>query len=71
MGISYCLTIESTLYKNFFQYVGVPFTELINEKVLSLATNLSLVLLKLFFTAPAVSVPGIILCIAKFIDERK
>ena len=65
MGIPNCLTIASTSYKNYFQYGSVPFTELINEKVLSLATNLSMVPLKLFLIVPTVSVPGLILCIAK------
>ena len=46
-------------------------TEIIDENALSLAANLSVVPLKLFLTVPAVSVPGLILCIAKFIDERK
>ena len=71
VGIPNCLTIANTSYKNCFQYVGVPLSELITEKALSLATNLSIVLLKLLLTVPAVRVPDLILCIAKFIDERK
>ena len=43
-----CLTIAKLSYKNCFDYAGVPFTELMNEKVLSLATNLSMVPLKVF-----------------------
>ena len=66
-----CLTITSTSCKNCFQYVGVPLTELINQNELSLATNPSTVPLKLILPVSAVSVPGLILCIAKFIDERK
>ena len=49
----------------------VPFTELMNEKQLSLATNLSMALLKLFLTVPAAIAPRLILCIANFIDGRK
>ena len=71
MGIPNCLTMDSTSYKNCFQYAGVPLTELINENALSLATKLSIVALKLLLTVPAVSVSGLILCIVKFIDERK
>ena len=71
VGIPNCLTIARTSNKNCFQYAGVPLTELINENALSLATNLSIILLQLLLTVPAVSVPGLILCLAKFIDERK
>ena len=71
VGIPNCLNIASTSYKNFFQYAGVPLTELINKNALSLATNLPITPLKLFLTIPTASVPGLILCIAKFIDERK
>ena len=46
-------------------------TELINENALSLATHLSAVPLELGLTAADVSVPGLILCTAKFIDEHK
>ena len=67
MGIPNYLTMVNISNKNCFQYAGVPFTELINE----IATNLLMVPLKLFLTPPAVSVPGLILCIAKFIDEHK
>ena len=66
-----CLTIASTSYQNYFQYASVPLTELINENALSLTTNLSIFLLKQLLTVPAVSVPSLILSIAKFIDERK
>ena len=48
VGIPNCLTMASTLYKNYFQHAGVPLTEFINENVLSLATNFSTVPLKLF-----------------------
>ena len=71
MGIANCLTIASASYKNYFQYASFPFTELIHEKVLSLATVLSMFPLKLFLTVPAVSVPGLSLYIVKFIAERK
>ena len=71
IGIPNCLIMASTSYKNCFQYGGVPLTELINENALSLATNLLTAPLKLLLTVLAVSVPGLILCIAKFIDERK
>ena len=64
------LTLASTLYKIRCQCTGVPFIELINENALSLAKNVSTVLLKLFRTIPAVSVPDLILSKAKFIDER-
>ena len=40
--------------------------ELINENAMSLATNISIVV-----TVPAVSAPGLILYIAKLIDETK
>ena len=70
MGVHNCLTIASTSYKNCCQYGGVPLTELINKNALSLATNLSTVPLKLLLTVPAVSLPGLILCIAKFINEH-
>ena len=62
VAIHNCLTIASTSYKYFFRYVGVP------EKLLSLATNLSTVPLKLFLTVPAVNEPSLILWIAKFIE---
>ena len=55
------LTIASKLCKNYFQYVSVPLTELINENEISLATNLSMIPLKLLLTVPAVSVLGLIL----------
>ena len=42
--------------QNCCQYSGVPLAELINEKVLSLATKLSIVPLKLLLTVPAMSV---------------
>ena len=57
--------------KNCFQIAGVSLTELINENALSFATNLSIVPLRLLLTVPAVSVPGLIFCLVKFIDERK
>ena len=66
-----CLTIVRASYKNCFHYASVPLTELINENTLSLATNLPVVTLKLFLTVPFVGVPGLVLCIAKFIDECK
>ena len=50
VGFSNCSTIASTSYKNCFQYVDVPLTELVNESTLSLATNLSIVPLKFFCT---------------------
>ena len=71
MGIPNCLTIASVPYKNCFQYAGVPLTKLVNENALSLATNLLTVCLKLFLIVPAVILPGLILSIVKFIDERK
>ena len=71
VGIYNCLNIGSTSYKSCFQYAGVPSTELIGENVSSLATNLSFVPFKLFLTVTAVGVPGLILCIAKFIDKNK
>ena len=64
VDISNRLTIASTSSKNCFQYAGVPLTELINENVLSLETNLSIFPLKLLVTVSAVSVPGSILWIA-------
>ena len=60
-----CLTRPSTSYKICFQYTSVPLTELKNENALSPATNLEIVPL----TVPAFSVPGLILCIAKFDNE--
>ena len=71
VDIPNCLTMARISNKNCFHYAGVPLTELINENALSLATNFSIVPLKLLLTVPSVSVPGLILCIAKFIDERK
>ena len=70
LGIPNYLTIASKSYKNF-QYAVFPLTELLKENALSLATNLSIVPLKLLVTVPAVSVSGLVLCIAKVIDERK
>ena len=55
VGIPNCLTIASTQNKNYFQYARVPLTELMNENALSLATNLSIVPLKLILTVLAVS----------------
>ena len=71
MGIPNYLTMVSASYKNSLQYAGVPLTELIKENALSLATILSIVPLKLLLTVPLVSLFGLILYIAKFIDERK
>ena len=71
MGINNCLTIFSASYKNCFQYASVALTDLINENASSLATNLSIVVLKLFLSVPAVGVPGLVLCTKTFIDERK
>ena len=71
VGIPICLTIATVSYKNCFQYVGVPLTEFINENELSLATNLSIVSLKIFLIDPAMILPDLILCIADFIDERR
>ena len=71
MDIPYCLTIAYISYENCFQYAGVSLTELINENAFSRATNFQIVPLKSFLTASSVSVPGLILCIANFIDNRK
>ena len=71
MGIPSYLTLGSAPYKNCFQYAGGPLTELINGNALSLATNVSTVCLKLLLMVPTVSVPNLLLCITKFIDERK
>ena len=70
-GIPNFLTIASTSYKNFFQYVGVPLTQRINKNALSLATKHLIAPSKLFLTIPAVSVPSVTVCIAKFISELK
>ena len=70
-GIPNFLTIASTSYKNSFQYSGVPLTQRINENALSLATKLLIASSKLFLTIPAVSVPSVIVCIAKVIGELK
>ena len=43
----------------------------INENLLALGTNLLIVPLKLLLAVPGESVPSLVLCIAKFIDERK
>ena len=48
LGITNCLPIAATSYKNCFQYAGVPLTDVINETVLSLAANHSVAPLKLF-----------------------
>ena len=45
--------------------------KLINENVLLLAKNVSIVSLILFLTSVALSVPDLILCIAMFVDDRK
>ena len=45
--------------------------EIINKNALSVATNRSDVPLKFFLPVPAASVSDLILCIAKFADERK
>ena len=71
VGIPNCLNIASISYKNCFHYSGVPLTELFNENALSLVTNLPYVPLKLFLIALVVILPGLILCIAKFINEGK
>ena len=63
--------ITSTLYKNRFQYAGIPLTEPINQNALSLATFLSIAPFKLFLTVLAVIVPGLVLCVANFIDKCK
>ena len=59
VSIPNCLNIASTSYKNCFEYAGVLLTEIINENALPLAI------------VPAVILPGLILCIAMFIDKRK
>ena len=69
VGIPDCLTIANSSYKNCFQHVGVPLTELINEYLLSLATNLSIFFLKLHCSYCECT--WFNLCIAKFVDERK
>ena len=71
IGIHGCLTIANTSNKNRFQYASVPLTQLINENALSFATNLAIILLKLLLLAPAVNLPGLILCIPNFIDDGK
>ena len=70
MGIPNSLTMPSTLYKNCFQYIGVPPTELINENALSLAKNLLSIHFKLSIII-TVSVTGLLLCKTKFIDVCK
>ena len=45
-------------------------TELIIGNALSLSTKLSIVPLKSFSTVPAVSVPGLILRMAKFVNPH-
>ena len=40
VGIPNCLIIARISLKNCFQHAGLSFTDLINEKALSLATNL-------------------------------
>ena len=57
------------MIKNWFHYASAHLN--INENALSLAPNLSIIPLKLLLTVPAVSAPGLILYIAKFIDEPK
>ena len=71
VGIPNFLTIANTTYKRYFQCADVPLTELVNENAVSLTTSLSVVLLKQIFTVPAVNVPGLIVCYAKIIDERR
>ena len=63
--------MAGSTYKKCFKYAGVSFTELMNENVLSLATNLSTAPSKLLLTGPTVSVPGLILYVVKFFDDRK
>ena len=71
VSIPNCLTIVNKSYKNCFQYAGIPLTDIMNETALYLATKLSIVPIKLFLIVPTMILPGLILCIAKFIDERK
>ena len=72
MGIPNCLTTASTSYKNCLQDASIPLTEFINKNSKkTLIINFSIVPFKLFLTAPAVSIPGLVLCIANIIDERK
>ena len=61
VGIPNCFTIANTSYKNCFQHVKFPLTELINEKALSPETRLSIVLFKLPLNIAAVSVPGLLM----------
>lgn len=76
MHIPNCITIANTYHKNCYQYPGLSLIDLINKSVLkhcivlSLKTNLPIVPLRLFLTVPAFNVPGVILCIVKFIDAR-
>ena len=59
------------LCKVCFEYSGVLLTEFIKESVPSFSTNLSTDFLKLLLTMAAMSVLGLILCKAKFIDVSK
>ena len=47
VGITNCLTVASTSYKNCFQYARAPLTQLIKENALLLAANFSIVPSKL------------------------
>ena len=69
MNIPNWQAIDKTFYKNYFQYSGVPLTELINRNALPFPRTLSIDYLKFFLTVNSVSVSGIILCVAKFVDE--
>ena len=70
MGIPNCLNTAITSNKNCFDYAGVPLIQFVGEYVLSRVANLSTVPSRLFLTVSAESVPGLILPIANFINER-
>ena len=67
VGVSNCLTIAKTCFKNFFHYAGVPLIELIILKALSLAINSFTFCLKLLLNIPAVKLFEITFFIAIFI----
>ena len=65
MDIPDYLSIGNTSHKICHHHAGIPLAVLINENTLTLITNLFIVSLKFCFHVPAMSVPGLVLCIAK------
>ena len=71
MTVSENMCVSVNCSHNCFQYASVPLDGHMNKNALTIVTNLSIVPLKSLLTVLALSVPRLILSIAKFINESK